>query len=132
MPFGKTKMKIPSAICLLILSTLPVLDGAETQKQTVLVKVAKMIKELASTDGFSDEDATKVAVFFLEKLAGPKPADQKLFTRIDETKPESVTVFVSYDFGIGFTGFQFQFERGDPGKGLRFAHFVSLKLVPSE
>ena len=115
-----------------MLSALPILNGAEPQKPTLIVQVAKMVNELASSAGFSDEDAIKVAVFFLEKLAGPKPTEQKLSTRIVESKPESVTVYAGYDFGIGFTGFQFHFNRGDPNKGLRYASFVSLKHVPSE
>lgn len=125
-------MNILTTIFLLTLSAMPILCAAESQKLSLIHQVSKLINELAATEGFSDDDAIKVAVFFLEQLAGPKPPDQKLSTRIIVSKPESVTVYAGYDNGIGFTGFHFQFNRGDPAKGLRHAGFVSIKHIPSE
>ncbi len=46
--------------------------------------------------------------------------------------PETVTVRVSYNFGIGFHGYQFTFSRGNVEKGQRWAAFQSLAAVPSE
>lgn len=91
-----------------------------------------MVSDLASDSGFTDEDAKKVSIFFLEKLIGPKPENQKLATRIEKSEPELVRVFVCYDFGIGFSGYEFVYRRGDPAKGMRTAHFVSLEQIPSE
>jgi len=124
-------MSLPTTIFLLTLLALPV-GVAEPTKLSLSSQVFKLINELALSEGFSDDDAVKAAVFFLEKQAGPKPVEQKLSTRVVESKPGSVTVFAGYDFGVGLTGFQFQFDRGDPDKGLRHAGFVSVKQVPSE
>ena len=106
--------------------------AAPPTSESPVSRVQKLVTDLASTSGFSDEDAVKASVFFLEQLAGPKPADQKLSTRITEATPERIRVFAGYDFGIGFLGFEFEYRRGDPNKGMRWAHFSKLELIPSE
>ncbi len=125
-------MRLQATLFFLTILAQPVLRADEPAKPTLIQQISTQITELASTGGFTDEDATKVAVSFLEKLIGSKPADQKLSVRIVETKPEAVKVFAAYDFGIGFSGFEFEFLRGDPAKGMRYAAFVSLKHIPSE
>jgi len=94
-------------------------------------EVSSLVATLASAGGFSDEDATKAAVFFLEKLLGPKPSEQQLSTRIIESKPGSITVYAGYDLGITTQRFEFQFRQGDPAKD-RWARFESLKDIPGE
>jgi hypothetical protein len=125
-------MKIASTTILIImLSALSILGAKEPQKLSLFEQVTKMVTELAASEGFSDEDATKVAVFFLEKLVGPKSAKQTLYTRIDESKPERVRVIAAYDSSVPI-GFQFTFNRGDPKKGLRYAYFDSLRYMHAE
>ena len=94
-------------------------------------RVQKLVSDLASTAGFSDEDAVRASVFFLEQLIGPKPDKQTLTTRVSESTPERVRVFAAYDFGDGFSGFEFEYRRGDPNKGMRWAHFTKLEQIPS-
>ena len=101
-------------------------------EQPLMPQVSVMVSDLASDSGFTDEDATKVSIFLIGKLIGPKPDNQNLITRISKSEPELVRVFVAYDFGIGFSGFEFVFRRGDPEKGMRWAHFESLEQIPSE
>ena len=100
--------------------------------ESPMSRVQKLVTDLAATAGFSDEDAVTASVFFLEQLVGPKPADQKLSTRVAESTPERVRVFAGYDFGIGFLAFEFEYRRGDPNKGMRWAHFTKLEHIPSE
>lgn len=98
----------------------------------VLLQVSELITELAKDRGFSDQDAEKVSVLFLEKLVGSLPEGQKLSTRITASSPERVRVFASYDFGIGFTGFEIEFGRGNSAKGMSWAHFHLIEQIPSE
>jgi hypothetical protein len=122
-------MKSLSAILLLsgILSGSSLLSA----EPSLMAQVWRMVTASASDAGFSDEDATKVSVFFLEELLGPLPQGQKLVTRIEGSEPERVRVFVAYE-GIKFSGYEFEYGRGDPKKGMRWAHFVRLSHVPSE
>jgi hypothetical protein len=101
------------------------------EEPSLMAQVWKMVSESASDAGFSDEDATKVSVFFLEKLLGPLPQGHKLVTRIGGSEPERVRIYVAYD-GVKFSGYEFEYGRGDPSKGMRWAHFVRLSHVPSE
>jgi hypothetical protein len=123
-------MKSLSAILLLsgIISRASLLCA----EPSLMPQVWKMVSESASDAGFSDEDALKVSVFFMEKLIGPVPEGQKLVTRIEGSEPEGVRVFVAYDFGLKFTGFEFEYRRGNVQKGMRWAQFVRLSHVPSE
>jgi hypothetical protein len=125
-------MRLHATLFLLAIFAQPILRAAEPAKPTLMQQITTQISELASPDGFTDEDAKKVAVSFLEKLIGAIPKDQKLSVRVVESKPELVKVFAAYDFGIGFSGYEFVFRRGDPAKGMRYGSFVSLTHVPSE
>jgi len=106
--------------------------AAPPMPESPMSRVQKLVSELAATAGFSDEDAVKASVFFLEQLIGPKPAKHTLSTRVSESTPERVRVFAAYDFGIGFSGFEFEYRRGDPNKGMRWASFTKLEHIPSE
>jgi hypothetical protein len=101
-------------------------------EQPLMTRVSERVSKLASTSGFSDEDAVAAATFILEQLNGPKPEGQKLSSRVVISEPEKIRVFVAYDFGVGFHGYEIEFRRGDPKSGMRWAHFVSLTLIPSE
>ncbi len=103
--------------------------GAE---KPILEQVSNLVTKLASDSGFSDSDATEVAIFFFKDIQGPPFKDSKLATRIQISEPESVTVFVCYDYGPKFTGYDFTFKRGNITEGMRWAHFWSLQRIPSK
>jgi len=124
-------MKLPLALIAVALVTTVRATESPTS-ESPMSRVQKVVSDLASTAGFSDEDAVRASVFFLEQLIGPKPAKQTLSTRVSESTPDRVRVFAAYDFGIGFSGFEFEFRRGDPSKGMRWASFTKLEHVPSE
>lgn len=92
----------------------------------------KMVRTLASDSGFTDNDALKASVYLLKILEGNGPKESRLSKTIKLSKPKSVIVFVSYDFGIGFIGYEVEFLRGDLQKGMRTASFKSISIVPSE
>ena len=98
----------------------------------LMKQVDQMARKLAADDGFTDEDATKVSIFLMEKLVGPTPADQKQSTRTVSSTPTSVRIEVAYDAGLAGTIFEFEFMRGNVAKGERFAHFMLLQRIPSE
>ncbi len=99
---------------------------------SLISRVAQQVSNLASTSGFSDEDAVSASTYILEQLNGPKSDNQELSSRIVSSESERIRVFVAYDFGIGFHGYEIEFRRGDPKRGMRWAHFVTLTLIPSE
>ena len=125
-------MKLFRAIFTAILMVFVADSIAIASEPSLMARVEERISELASNDGFSDDDAISTSVFFLEYLIGPKPNDQKLISRVVLSKAENVRVFVAYDFGIGFSGYEFEFRRGDQKKGMRWAHFLRLIQIPSE
>jgi hypothetical protein len=132
-------MKTPHAVAaavwaaLIAVALVAAVHAAEPPApESPMSRVRKLVSDLASASGFSDEDAVKVSVFFLEQLLGPKPGGQTLATRVSESTPDRVRVFTAYDFGIGFSGFEFEYRRGDPNKGMRWASFSKLEHIPSE
>lgn len=125
-------MKILFATGLLMLVNVVDIHAEESTALSPMQELYQLVRDLAETDGFTDEDASKASVFLLEKLIGPKHENQTLSVQVRESEPESVTVFAGYDCGIGFTGYDFKFKRGDVSKGMRFAGFWSLTVVPSE
>ena len=128
-------------LTLVILATAVCTVNAEDDlKQTkpLIQLVSEKVSTLAEDGGFSDEDAISAAKMFFVGLVGepgdnPLTKNAKLRTRIQKSStPAQVTVFVSYDFGKGYVGYNFRFSRGDVSEGKRWAHFNSLELVPSK
>ena len=107
-------------------------SGEKPKAVTPITAFNKTITKLASEGGFSDDDAIKASFSFLEFLIGPKQEGQKKISRIVVSEAEKVRVFVSYDIGIKFFGYEFEYSRGDIKKGMRWAHFSTLKHISSE
>ena len=98
----------------------------------LMAEVSDLIGRLARDDGFLDEDAVKVSVFMLEKLRGEKYSDSNLITRISYSEPRRICVYAAYDNGLVSTGYEFEFLRGDPGRGMGYASFHSVESIPGE
>jgi hypothetical protein len=131
------KLLVNLAIMICICGCSRVKDVPASPKP-LIKQIAEEVTKLANDGGFTDDDAVFSAKMFFIGLVGlPEdyslPKDHKLNTEVRRsTTPEIVTVFVSYDFGIGFIGYDFTFHRGDVSKGMRYANFQSLQVVPSE
>jgi len=95
-------------------------------------QVSVKVRELASSSGFSDDDAIESAVFLHDKLVGPKRENDHLDARIAKSLPTTVSVFVSHGYGGVSSTYEIKFSRGDASMGSRTAYFESLRYHPSE
>ncbi len=75
----------------------------------------------------SDEQFQGIAIELFKYLEGEPAQNQKLRARIQSTGEDKtkVVVFVSYDYGIGFLGYDFAFNR-------KWMALESITVVPSE
>ena len=107
-------------------------SSVSANESKAAVPFNKVLADLASAEGFSDDDAIKASFVFLEFLIGAKQEGQKKVSRIVLSEPAKIRVFVCYDIGLKFFGYEFEYQRGDLKKGMKWAHFTTLQHIPSE
>ena len=105
---------------------LPANAAKEVSDSSIMQQISVKVRELASSSGFSDDDATESAIFVYEQLTGSKPDKDRVQTRIAESLATAVSVHVWYGSGPHVT-YEIQFSRSG-----RTAYFESLRYHPSQ